>query len=61
MWKIYINYGTKAEMDLTESKSFNTKKDAAIWARDNGYPQKCIMRSEEYESRKTTDNQIVID
>ena len=60
MWKIYINYGTQAEMELADSNTFKTKKDASVWAKEHGYPQKCVMRAEEYSARKESEEQIVI-
>lgn len=60
MWKIYINYGTQAEFDLTESNTFKTKKEACAWAKEHGFPQKCVMRLENYDTRKSTEKQYVL-
>ena len=55
MWTIYINYGTQSEFDIIASQSFKTKKSASVWAKEHGYPQKCVMRTEEAEARRGKD------
>ena len=48
MWKIFINYGYRSEFDKLKDLSFKTKKDAQVWAKENGYPYKCIMCETDY-------------
>lgn len=55
MWRIYINYGTKAEHELTASQSFKTKKEAIKWALEHDYPQKCVVRENTYNEYKEKD------
>ena len=60
MWTVYINYGTRNEFDLINSQTFKTKKEATEWAKEHGYPQKCVMRTEEAEARREKDEQFII-
>ena len=59
-WRIFIDYGTEREFDLTESVSFKTKKEAEKWAKQNEYPNKCVVREEEYNSLRAARKKIVI-
>lgn len=59
-WRIFIDYGTKHEFDLTEGVSFQTKKEAEKWAKQNKFPNKCVVREEEYNSLRAAREKIVI-
>ena len=60
MWTVYINYGTQSEFELIKAQEFKTKKSASVWAKEHGYPQKCVMRVEEAEDRRGKDIQFII-
>ena len=59
-WRIFINYGTEKEFEKTEKQEFNTKSEAKKWCKENGYPYKCIVKQEEYETLKQETEKIVI-
>ena len=60
MWKIYVNYGRQEELNMVNELAFRTKKEACEWAKENGYPAKCVMREEEWQENKAKEEDLVI-
>ena len=59
-WKIYIDYGTRKEMDYVNSLSFNNKNDAIKWAKENHYPIKCVVNEKTWQEYKLNKEEIII-
>ena len=59
-WKCYINYGYQSEYDVIDKASFKTKQEARDFCKEHKLPLKCIMREEEWKSRKNSSLDIVI-
>lgn len=51
-WKIFINYGYADELKRVDALVFSTKKEAHDWAKENGYPQKCVVTESTWKDWK---------
>lgn len=59
-WKIYINYGTKEEIEKIDALVFPSKKEASAFARENKYPQKCVVSENTWKEWKGSKETICV-
>lgn len=59
-WKLFINYGRKSEFDVLDNLTFKTKKEACAYAKEHGYPQKCVVREDTWKEWKESKQVITL-
>lgn len=59
-WKIFINYGSASELKQIDSLTFKTKKEAHDYAKEHGYPQKCVVTEETWNEWKSSKEFVIL-